>query len=114
MFRKLHNLIATIRRMDTNLRDIQIRIHDVQDRVYDFMAREEKLEAELAELQAAQQNTETLIHALASKNTESNASTAVEERILAQLTDTQIRVHDVQDRCYDLLAKSNAFLIRKL
>ncbi|MBR1722596.1 MAG: hypothetical protein IJ727_08990 [Treponema sp.] len=37
-----------------------------------------------------------------------------EKKILAQLTDTQIRVHDVQDRCYDLLAKSNAFLIRKL
>ena len=37
-----------------------------------------------------------------------------EKEILAQLTDTQIRVHDVQDRCYDLLAKSNAFLIRKL
>lgn len=37
-----------------------------------------------------------------------------ERKILELLTDTQIRTHDVQDRCYDLLAKSNAFLIRKL
>lgn len=36
------------------------------------------------------------------------------EEIKDMLRDTQIRTHDVQDRCYDLLAKSNNFLIRKL